>query len=89
MKFFNFLSLIFDSVFRSVSVSVIPFPFPDSGFHVLVLLLLASYETDSTAQVYQGSIYGADGLKGSDSLNQAITSEFCREGKTKKGSSMP
>ena len=46
VKFFNFLSLIFDSVFRfcfrfrfrdSVSVSVIPFPFPDSGFHVLVL----------------------------------------------------
>ena len=51
--------------------------------------ILASLETDSTAQVYQGSIYGADGLKGSDSLNQAITSEFCEEGKTKKGSSMP
>ena len=34
MKFFNVLSLIFDSV------SVIPFPFPDSGFRVLVLPLL-------------------------------------------------
>ena len=38
MKFFNFLSLIFDSV----PVSVIPLPFPDSGFLVLVLPNLES-----------------------------------------------
>ena len=51
--------------------------------------ILASLETDSTAQVYQGSIYGADGLKGSDSMNEVIASEFFKEGKTKMESSMP
>ena len=51
--------------------------------------ILASLETDTTApQISLCSIYGADGLKGSDSLNQAIASKFCKEGKTKKVNSM-
>ena len=35
VKFFNFLSLIFDSVFRFrfFFLFLFPFPFPDSGFH--------------------------------------------------------
>ena len=50
MKFFNFLSLVFDSIFLSVTVSVIPFPFPDSGFHVLVLpVKMAPRETENNA----------------------------------------
>ena len=51
--------------------------------------ILASLETDTTAQVSLCSIYGADGLKGSDSPNQAIVSKFCKERKTKMESSMP
>ena len=42
MKFFNFLLLIFDSVFR---ICLFPFPFPDSRFHVLVLPFLRKRKT--------------------------------------------
>ena len=54
--------------------------------------ILASLETDTAAQqVYHAGFYlwRKNFLTASDSLNQAIASEFFKEEKTKKGSSMP